>query len=646
MGEVRRWPLARGRVALTRRTMLLGAAAFPAVLPTGALAAPGDRAAVVIGVNQTGDLPPLNAAVSDANRVGDWLDGEGFEVTRFVDDTAPVEVAPIHNAISALVRGPMLDQLVVYFSGHGFVQGYGEFWLLTDAPGDVNAAVSLDECLHLARDTGIANVVFISDACRSTAASLQAQRVRGSVIFPNDGSSGRIQPEVDIFYATRVGEESNELPVGESIKRPIGLFTDVFLDAYAAPAPEMVKKVGGIDVVPNRALKCYLQQKVPERLARVDPLLEQHPAPIVESDWTTYIGRVTGRSGLVVCREPAAASMLDNAVDLELERMGAPRLAPDLSLAPSPDQGTASRQTVETFLSTRAALERDPGTADQGITSGLAIHGTRLRRVLGGISMNETFQPTGDGIERPAVVALGSEAAPAASLIVEFEDGGGAVLPVLADHVGSVTVEKGVVTNVAYVPGADHRLRPDYDSQRGQLDKLRAIAAAAARVGAFRFDGPRETREAQASAWANQIRPLDTLDPTLGLYAAYAYSRAGLAEHVLSVLLHMREELGAQFFDNAMLARLGPQSAPSGNFVSVPFCPLLAEGWNLLRITGMNVPESVAAKEFDLRPGLWTTFGPVALASIVESAKTGALPQWGRLKVSPNENGERPEHFG
>lgn len=641
-------PLGRGGLPLTRRTMLLGAAAFPAVLPAGALAASGNRAAVVIGVNHTGDLPSLNAAVSDANRVGDWLEGEGFRVIRFVDDDeARVEVDPIKEAVFALVdERPSLSQLVVYFSGHGFVRGYGEYWLLTCAPRDVNAAVSLYECLQLARDTNIANVVFISDACRSTAASLKAQRVRGSVIFPNDGSSNRVRPKVDVFYATRVGEDANEVPVGDSIQRDVGLFTDVFLDAYAAPAPEMIKDVGGIDVVPNQSLVCYLQQRVPERAARVNVMLTQEPDPDVESDETTYMGRASGRPGPVVCPEPAPASTLGRAVDVELKRFGAPQLAPDLSLAPLSDQGTASSPALEAFLSTRAALERDPGTADQGISTGLAIHGTRLRRVLGGISMNELIQPTGDGIERPALVALGPDAAPAASLIVEFEDGGGAVLPVLADHVGSVTVEKGVVTSVAYVPGADHRLRSEYDSQREKLDSLRAIAAAAARVGAFRFGGPREIREAQAYAWANQIRPLDALDPTLGLYAAYAYSRAGLPEHVISVLLFMREELGAEFFDNAMLARLGPMSARSENVVGVPFCPLLAEGWNLLRITGMKVPESVITRRFDLRSGLWTTFDPVGLAGIVESAMMGALPPWGRLEDSPNEDRVNPERFG
>lgn len=43
------------------------------------------KAAIVIGVNKTGDLPVLNAAVAGAAQVADWLRGEGFQVKRYLD---------------------------------------------------------------------------------------------------------------------------------------------------------------------------------------------------------------------------------------------------------------------------------------------------------------------------------------------------------------------------------------------------------------------------------------------------------------------------------------------------------------------------------------------------------------------------------
>lgn len=127
------------------------------------------RAAVVIGVNKAGQLPVLNAAVSGARTVANWLEAEGFEVKLLVDDGKPVRVSEIFDVIEEFVGRGTLDQLVVYFSGHGFLSGYSEHWLLSKAPDNPNEAVSLRESVDLARESAIPNVVFISDACRSHA---------------------------------------------------------------------------------------------------------------------------------------------------------------------------------------------------------------------------------------------------------------------------------------------------------------------------------------------------------------------------------------------------------------------------------------------------------------------------------------------
>ena len=125
------------------------------------------RAAVVIGVDRAGHLPKLNGATSGARMVAGWLQSEGFEVKLFVDTVNPVKAEEIFDAIAALVDRGTLDQLVVYFSGHGFISGYSEYWMLSKAPGNPNEAVSFRESVELAKESAIANVVFISDACRS-----------------------------------------------------------------------------------------------------------------------------------------------------------------------------------------------------------------------------------------------------------------------------------------------------------------------------------------------------------------------------------------------------------------------------------------------------------------------------------------------
>jgi uncharacterized caspase-like protein len=77
---------------------------------------------VVIGVNKPQGLPALSAAVSGARLISDWLRFQGFEVKLFTDDQQPVQSSQLTQAITDLVNRGTLDQLLIYFSGHGFLK--------------------------------------------------------------------------------------------------------------------------------------------------------------------------------------------------------------------------------------------------------------------------------------------------------------------------------------------------------------------------------------------------------------------------------------------------------------------------------------------------------------------------------------------
>ena len=177
------------------------------------------KAALVIGINKTGDLPLLSAAASGAVQVGEWLRKEGFQVQPFVDGRKPVLAGEIFSAVSDLVERGTLQQLVIYFSGHGFLSNGSEHWMLSGAPANPNEAISVAESVLLARECGIPSVVLISDACRSTPTSLRAERVRGSLIFPNESVAAGVgfdDVEVDRFFATLPGEPALEMALEES----------------------------------------------------------------------------------------------------------------------------------------------------------------------------------------------------------------------------------------------------------------------------------------------------------------------------------------------------------------------------------------------------------------------------------------------
>src|SRR5262245_61021348 len=127
------------------------------------------------------------------------------------------------------------------------------FWLLTGAPDDLNEAVSLTECIDLAGRSGIPNVIFISDACRSLPSDFSASRLHGTVVFPMGSLVPGVQsPEVDRFYAASPGAASFEVSV--AARNYTGIFTSTLLDAFKHPQDGMVRKVKGRDVVTNRSL--------------------------------------------------------------------------------------------------------------------------------------------------------------------------------------------------------------------------------------------------------------------------------------------------------------------------------------------------------------------------------------------------------
>jgi hypothetical protein len=136
------------------------------------------------------------------------------------------------------------------------------------------------------------------------------------------------------------------------------------------------------------------------------------------------------------------------------------------------------------------------------------------------------------------------------------------------------------------------------------------------------FEGDRPTRSRKASEFADRIRVAKGLDPTLGIYAAYAYSDADILQQVQSVWEFMRADLGIDLFDVAMLAgRLGREAREQ----VYPFCPMLSQGWNLLRVRNVKLAPVVQQASENIRPSLWTTFGKEGIDILSEGLVQGQI---------------------
>jgi Caspase domain len=603
---------------MRRREFILGAisSAALAVRPARGQTTPLARAAVLIGVNKAGNLPVLRAASSGAHAMATWLNGEGFEVKLFVDDTNPVRVSDVFDAIDELVSRGTLDPLVVYFSGHGFLSGYAEHWMLSKAPDNPNEAISLVESVVLAKQSGISNVVFISDACRSTADSLGTTHVRGSLVFPNR-NIGRTHTDIDKFLATLAGEPAYELPVAESTAKFDGIYTSCFLDAFVQPDANMIKTIdGGVRVVPNRNLRSYLEREVQKKAAQKSIRLSQIPDAEVISDESVYIGRVAPGTGTTAAAGTALpqATVADVA-HVELKRLGASTLG---GIAKPVEQSALDQAAAESgFKASQQKVLSAQARAEPSFQTGFTVYGSRVIEAVGDpeaqidIEADGSSVRMGDAFRRPGSIAI------------RFQDGSCTLAAALPGYIGTVVVDAGGVINVSYVPSISNWRRSEYESQRGRLDQLRATVASAARFGIFRITGDRENRSRNAQQLGDTIRIAKSLDPTLGLYAAYAYNEADLIEQVRSVQAFMHSDLETDLFDVLLLAGLLREvlKDSSNRGTPVPLCPMLSQGWELLRVKNVQLaPELETARNF-LRPALWTTFEPPAFNLLVAAIR-------------------------
>jgi hypothetical protein len=113
------------------------------------------RAAVLIGVEKTGGLPTLRAVRSGVGEMRCWAaaqPGMGDRITVLHDgDGSRVTVGDITHAIRAYIDLGTVEQMVVYFAGHGVNVKFREYWLLSDAPDDPHAAVNVAGSVDLAR---------------------------------------------------------------------------------------------------------------------------------------------------------------------------------------------------------------------------------------------------------------------------------------------------------------------------------------------------------------------------------------------------------------------------------------------------------------------------------------------------------------
>jgi plasmid stability protein len=597
-----------------------------------------NRAAIVVGVNRTGGLAPLASAVAEADRVAAWLQAEGFKVKKLTDARRAVTSEAVAKAVESFVTPvPQYHLLVVYFSGHGYWQDRSDLWLLSGAPTRPHEAINLRAAVDLARYSGIPNVVFISDACRSMPNARGGAYVDGIAAFPNYDDIIN-ESKIDSIKATSEARPAYE---GSLDGEPRSVLTAALLSAYEEPEPGMVMKVvdGGrpIEVVPNRQLEGFLQRKVDALMARVDRNATQTISVNVPSAEDVYIARVRRRAA-----PPHIPPVPSSAA-------GVPPVPPPAPTQPRDDGGRAAAAALHSALSERnfgpggAVLPQADVRTERSISrrlpdprhdhfesqTGFVVRGVMVHEAVASVVRPDLVAECldrGDGVDLPAIVRVRLQAGmevpggSATSVALRFADGRCVVLAALAGYIGHATVKPSGLASVSYVPSTNHRRWSDYLQRKDELDRLRAMVALAVDRDAFQL---RSEREAQALA--DRIRVDKAIDPSLGLYAAQAFAQAGKDEQVASVREYMRYDIGAELYDVRLLISRRFRTPLQPQFPVVPFCPLLTQNWNLLAGRGVHLPESLVKARRGLCDALWTTFDAESGGMVLDAIVKGAL---------------------
>lgn len=577
------------------------------------------RAAVVIGVDRTGELTVLEGCATGAEAVAKWLREEGFDTIELTDaNDKVVTAAMVMQAVSNFVSAQTYHQLVLFFSGHGYWKNETELWLLSNAPKDANEAISWMETAEFAKDCGIPNVVMISDACRTIPTTKSATRVRGSIVFPNENFSPS-RSKVDKFMAAAIGQPAYETKLAPEGART-SVFTHCLLQAFREPDPDSVDQI--IDdgapafVVTNRKLGPTLQRRVPEVLAAINPTYAQDVDAEVLSDNDAYIARAK--------RPPAGAFPELGAVQLPsatLREVAAVAVSRELGSEINISRRRLNR--VEQFAR-QSGFERKMD--DAAVISDVRRFETQTGFTVNGDSVEDVTATSGANVEilthggtdEPAVIRVDLSGR-ASSVCIRFGNGRATVLAALFGYIAHVTVKNNAVVSVNYVPSENSFRWDSYAHRRVEIEKLRAVSAAAARSGVFRLSDSKE-----AVAFAEKARIEKGIDPSLGLYASYAYLQADLRQSIASVLDYMQSDLEVLVYDVALLARHPALAGEPGRAI-VPFCPMLTQGWNLLRSRGVALPGILDRAQDDLEPSLWTTFKEGSAAEIMEAIRKGEL---------------------
>jgi len=600
---------------------------------------------VLIGVStvKSPRLQRLQAVEPAVARMRSWAASQTTPdlILEFTDADGPVTIGAVTQGVRDLMdRG--LDRLVIYFSGHGVAVGPAEYWMLSEAPELGHEAVNLEWSRISAQRSSIPYVVFISDACRIHADTVQIGSMNGASIIPNRDAVGGSK-YVDLLYATRLGDGAHEVrnPDAASYR---AVYTEVIADLLTGVPSTVIDWAGENDEghISTWRMAPIVAELMRQRLDELQDLsLSQDPDQILSSDASLWVSRVprvplatpepvpvaaeppanettvaTGEIPVVEpgtdTRETPVVAPPELATDAEIEHLTAPPSAP-----PRPRTGGRLRPWKRwRFGSSKPAYRDSHLLSPWWINAIVSFHDAEGDRVevdtTPWMSPQAAFSNT-----PPELVDCGDaghlhyafdlhKSPKGCGLLVTLPSGRTTVLPMPQNYAIDVTTDGTTITGVTF----EELDQVVFDKPTTPFIRdMRAFVASASASGTFR-----PTREGLRVFDANVVFER-SVDPTLSLYAAY--TAVTLGEH--ERLATYSTGTDPRFFDLDLLS--GSARPENFGFMLLdcpPPFPVMTQGWAMLPAFGVT-SHLIEQLQPHLTASLWTVFQPEA-APILRAA--------------------------
>jgi len=574
------------------------------------------RVIILIGVIKSPSpaLKDLAAVESSVAAMASWAREQGFQekdIVTLTDREEPLLVRRIQDSVRALLKDGDVDQLIVYFSGHGVVVGLSEFWLLSDSRNFPNESVNVVGSVEAARYCNVPHVVFISDACRTAAAGLNLQVMQGSFIFPTPTSS--MERPVDQFFATALGDPAHEVRKDDETYEAI--YTETLVSGLRFQAKEciQIRESGGkkAEFVCPDPLDNYLTATVPKVLVARGVTRAQVPIARLTSRSDAWLAtRDLDESNDVPDTDWTARSMskASNHLIVPGVRTGFEEAMAGHGMfsldAVDDDRDLILKLPEETMDLLEQQAEADAASFggnfdDFGIVTGFVIRGDEFQ------DWTTSGRANGDS---KAFTQIRLEPEKQSSVVLKFSSGSGTILPAIPHYIGALTVRDGLLVDVAYLPA----VRPAGGTRRA-VGRLHGLMSAATRAGIFLPSG------SGIAALRQLVSEFGRHDLSLLLFASYALYNLQQSGKIRFLEQDLTNWCDGSFFDLGMLgeARKGPLEVRTATQT-----PLLSMGWPLLSARGYSLPESLVRLPETLAPSLWSTFnrdGVTLLMSAIRS---------------------------